>query len=67
MENGHISPGEPVCHNMITPAVTSVIQGVPIWATIDLFVSCPLIVTEMLLTLFDSIKFLYIASHHMIV
>ena len=50
MANGLISPGKPVCHNMITPAVTSLIQGVPIWATIDLLVSFLLIVTEMLLT-----------------
>ena len=50
MANGHISPGKPVCYNMITPAITSLIQGVPIWATTDLLVSCLLIVTEMLLT-----------------
>ena len=46
--NGLINPAKPVPPNLITPAMTSLIQGVPIWATIDLLVSCPRI--RMLLT-----------------
>lgn len=60
--NGLINQAEPVPHNMITPVITSTIQGVPIWAAIDLFASCPLI--DMQSQFFESIMFLFLTSHY---
>ena len=62
--NGLINQAKPVPHNMITPVVTSAIQGMPIWAAIDLFASCPLIVMDKQSQLTESIIFLFLTSHY---